>query len=182
MTTFRVLCDWSTCRKHKQKIVRVECPLLEALLSEEGISVDIREKHEDLERYVSKLEKIEKQKHKAFIWLKNGFALSKLQYILRASPAHSYMADVERFDDSLVAALAVVTNMKFGQNSLNQVALSIRLGGLGNRLSKGIAPPVRELVDCILNNVLLPERNDLCAAEREWNSGGLILAEGKICR
>ena len=38
---------------------------------------------------------------------------------------------------------------------------------------------VRELVDGILNNILSLESNDLSAVEREWSSGGLILAEGR---
>ena len=54
-------------------------------------------------------------------------------------------------------------------------------------MAKDIALPVfvsslhavRELVDGILINILLPESNDLPAAEREWGSGGLILAEGR---
>ena len=36
---------------------------------------------------------------------------------------------------------------------------------------------VRELIDGILNNILLPESNDISAAEREWSSGGLILVD-----
>ena len=76
-------------------------------------SVAIREKRDYLERLVSKL-KIEN--HKAFILLKNSFALPKLKYILRASPAHSHMEDSKRLDDVLAAALAAVTNLRIGEN------------------------------------------------------------------
>ena len=52
---------------------------LGAPLSEEGISVPIREKREDLERLVSKLKILEN--HQAFILRKYCFALPKLQHI-----------------------------------------------------------------------------------------------------
>ena len=39
---------------------------------------------------------------------------------------------------------------------------------------------VRQLVGGILNNILLPESNDILATEREWDSGSLISAEGKL--
>ena len=147
--------------------------LLGAPLSEEGISVAIREKHEDLKRLVSKLKIIEN--HQAFILLKNSFALLKQQYILRASPAYSHMENLERFDDALVAALTAVTNIRFGENSLTQVALPVSLEGLEIRMAKNIALPAfisflhaaRELVDGIFINILLPESNGLTAAERE---------------
>ena len=95
------------------------------------------------------------------------------------------MGELERFDDAFVAALTAVTNTRFGENSLAQVALPVSLGGLGIRMSKDIALPafisslhaVQERVAGILINILLLESNDLPAAEREWGSGGLILAE-----
>ena len=119
--------------------------------------------------------------------LKNCFALPKLQYILRASPVYSHMEDLESFFDALVAALAAVTKIRFGENSLAQVTLPVSLEGLRIRMAKDIALPafvsslhaVRELVDGILSNILLTKSNDLAAAEREWGSGGFILAEGR---
>ena len=59
--------------------------------------------------------------------LKNCFALSKLQYMLCASLAYSHMEDLGTFDDALVAALAAVTNTRFGENFLVQVELPVRL-------------------------------------------------------
>ena len=81
-------------------------------LSEKGISIAIRKKRQDLERLVSKLKIIDN--HQAFILLKNCFALSKLQYMLRASSAYSHMEDLEKFDDALIAAQDAVTSIKFG--------------------------------------------------------------------
>ena len=53
-------------------------------------------------------------------------------------------------------------------------------------MSRNIALPayisslhsVRGLVDGILSEVVLPESNDLRAAEEEWKGAGLTLAEG----
>ena len=151
-----------------------KCFLLGATLSKEGISVAIREKCDDFERLVSKLKII--KNHQAFILLKKCFVLPKLQYILRASLACSHIKDLEKFDDTLVAAVAVVTNIKFWENSLALVALLIRLRGLAIKMAKDIALQgfisflhvVRELVVVgILNNILLRESNDLSTADRE---------------
>ena len=93
--------------------------------SEKRISVAVREKVENLELLVFNMKIIEK--HQAFILLKNCFALPKLQYIFRISPAYSHMEDLERFDDALVAVLAAVTNIRFGEKSLAPVALPVCL-------------------------------------------------------
>ena len=82
---------------------------------------------------------------------------------------------MERVDDPLVVDLAAVTNKRFGENSLAQVALPIRLEGLGTRMAKDITLPafissllaVPTLVDGVLNNILLLESNDLSTMERD---------------
>ena len=67
------------------------------------------------------------------------------------------------------------------------MALPVCLGGMGIRMGKDIdlrafnslPHAARELVDCIFNNIPVPESNEVSAAEREWCSGGLFLAEGR---
>ena len=97
------------------------------------------------------------------------------------------MKDMERLGDALVVALAVVTNIRFRKNSLAQMVLPVRLGGLGIKMTKDIALPVfipslhaeREFVDGVLNNILLPESNNLSASERcRKTIDGLISTEG----
>lgn len=163
--------------------------LLGAPLSEEGIRDAILERRADLERMVARLKLIEN--HQAFVLLKNCFALPKLQYLLRASPAYKRRGELSRFDDTLVAALSAVTNVRFEGDSLVQASLPVRLGGLGITMSKDIALPafisslhsVCGLVEGILNDIPLPENNELQAAEEDWRSTGLSLAEGvNVCR
>ena len=43
---------------------------------------------------------------------------------------------MKRFHDTLLAGLAAVVNIKFRENSLPQVALHVRLGGLGIGIAK----------------------------------------------
>ena len=52
----------------------------------QGIPGAIHEKRETLERMTSKLEVL--NPHQAFVFFKNAFAIPKLQYVLRASPAY----------------------------------------------------------------------------------------------
>ena len=93
--------------------------------------------------------------------------------ILRSFLEYSHMERLENFVVALVAALKMVTNIRFEENSLAQEALPIRLGGLGIRMAKDIALAafissllaVRKFVDGILNSRLLPESDSLSAAE-----------------
>jgi hypothetical protein len=151
--------------------------LLGAPLHEEGVSAVIREKREGLERMVERLKLIDS--HQAFTLLKNCFALPKLQYVLRASPAYTRVGDLERFDEVLVSALSTITNVSFERESLEQAVLPVRLGGLGIRMSKDIALPafisslhsVRGLVDAVLHNVRLAGDDSLRMAVDEWRNG-----------
>ena len=60
--------------------------LLGAPVDIQGIPGTIHEKREAHERMTSKLEVL--NPHQAFVLLKNAFAIPKLQYVLRASPAY----------------------------------------------------------------------------------------------
>ena len=157
-------------------IVPTSSTLLGAPLSERGISYVIRERAEDLERMVSKLHLIEN--HQAFVLLKNCFALPKLQYVLRSSPAYRQEAELGNFDKVLLAALSCVTNTRFEDDARKQAVLPVRLGGLGVRLSSDIALPAFVsslhstcgLVDIILQKVRVVGDGGLRVAVGEWRN------------
>ena len=65
----------------------------------QGIPGTINEKREELERITSKLEAL--NPHQAFVLLKNAFAIPKLQYVLRASPAYLCREELQIFDRAL---------------------------------------------------------------------------------
>jgi len=169
------------------KVVHLsDSTLLGAPLSEGGISTAVRERQEDLERLVARLNIIES--HQAFVLLKNCFSLPKLQYILRASPAYREEESLTMFDETLTAALSSVTNVRFEGDSLVQAMLPVRLGGLGIRMSKDIALPafisslhsVRDLVEVILQKVQMREDNELQDVVNIWHARnqGLALPDG----
>ena len=147
----------------------------------------LRAKTRDLERMVGRLEQLES--HQAFVLLKSCFAIPKLQYILRASPAYKQSDDLSRFDDSLVGALAAVTNVRLEGHSLAQAVLPVSLGGLGVRMAKDIALPAfisschsaSELVEAVLLNVHhLAEESELRTAVDQWrvrNQGGDLVED-----
>jgi len=168
------------------KVVSVaDSSLLGAPLSVDGVSAAVLEKREDLERLVSRLNLIEN--HQAFALLKNCLSLPKLQYILRASQAYGCEEALTRFDETLVAALSSVTNVRFEGDTLVHATLPVRLGGLGIRMSKDIALPafisslhsVHDLVEAILHNVQLRDDNELGMAVDTWHekNAGLALPD-----
>ena len=71
----------------------VDCTLLGAPLSEEGIVGILGDRREDLQRVVSRLDVIDN--HQAFILLRNAFSIPKLLYVLRASPAYLRPRELE---------------------------------------------------------------------------------------
>lgn len=172
-------------------VPRSEALLLGAPLSEESVSMAVLEKRRDLERLVSRLRLLEN--HQAFAMLKNCFSLPKLQYILRATTAYKQEDVLARFDETLVAALSTVTNVRFDGDSLVQASLPVRQGGLGIRMSKDIALPafvsslhsVCGLIQTILCKVELPDDVELETAVEAWNlkSGEFVLADSvDLCR
>jgi len=151
--------------------------LLGAPLTEQGLASAIGEKRADLARLVSRLELIES--HQAFALLKNCFAIPKLQYILRASPAYKQEGELEGFDKTLVEALSTVTNVHLEGQPLAQAVLPVCFGGLGVRMARDIALPayisslhsVGELVGAVLQNVHhMAEDRELQTASDEWQT------------
>ena len=83
--------------------------LLGAPVDIRGIPGTINEKREALERMTSKLEEL--NPHQAFVLLKNAFAISKLQYVLRASPAYLCREELRIFDRALFGSLGRVAKV-----------------------------------------------------------------------
>ena len=70
--------------------------LLGAPVDIQGITGTINEKREALERMSSKLDVL--NPNQAFVFLKDAFAIPKLQYVLRASPAYLCREELRIFD------------------------------------------------------------------------------------
>ena len=99
----------------------------------------INEKREALERMTSKLEVL--NPHQAFVLLKNDFAIPKLQYVLRASPAYWCREELRIFDRALFGSLGRVTNVSLEGDVCKQAGFPVNFGGLGCRRAEDIAVP-----------------------------------------
>ena len=103
------------------------------------------------ERLVSRLELIES--HQSFVLIKNCFAIPKLQYVHRVIPAYIQVDNLSRLDRSLVAALAAVSNVSLGGQSLAQAALPVGLGDIALPAFISSLHSISELVEAVLQNV-----------------------------
>ena len=79
--------------------------------------------------------------HQAFFWLKNAFAIQKLQYVLRTSPAYLCGEELGIFDRALFGSLGRVANVSLEGDVCEQAGFSVNFGGLGCRRAKDIALP-----------------------------------------
>ena len=157
-----------------------ECSLLGAPVSPAGIPEVLLGKKEDLDLLISKLEVVDN--HQAFVLLRNAFAIPKLQYVLRASPAYACSGGLRSFDFSLREALARITNVEMKNDSWVQATLPV---GLGCRGASDVALPaflssmhsVGPLVETILSRINMVDTTELGEAEEMWvrRSGGLDL-------
>ena len=75
----------------------------------QGIPGTIHGKREALERMTSNLKVL--NPHQAFALLENAFAIPKLQYVLRASPAYLCGEELSVFDRALFDSLGRVANV-----------------------------------------------------------------------
>ena len=157
--------------------------LLGAPVDIQGIPGTIHEKREALERMTSKLEVL--NPHQALVLLKNAFAISKLQYVLRSSPAYLCGEELSVFDRALFDSLGRVTNVSLEGDVCKQAGLPVSFGGLGCRRAGDIALPsfiasmnsVGELVETILSRINIADNNELAEAVESWReaSGGASL-------
>ena len=75
----------------------------------EGISGIIHEKRRAFERMTSKL--VVLNPHQAFVLLKKTFAIPKLQYVPRASPAYWCREELHIFNRALIDPVGRVANL-----------------------------------------------------------------------
>ena len=113
--------------------------LLGAPVDTQGIPGTIHEKREALERMTSKLEVL--NPHQTFVWLKSAFAIPKLQYVLRTSPAYLCGEELSVFDRALFDSLGRVANVSLEGDVCKQAGLLVSFGGLGCRRAGDIALP-----------------------------------------
>ena len=113
--------------------------LLGAPVVIQGIPGTINKKREALERMTSKLKLL--NPHQAFVLLKNAFAIPKLQYVLRASPAYLCREELSVFDRALFDSLGRVTNVSLEGDVCKQAGLPVSFGGLGCRRAGDITLP-----------------------------------------
>ena len=79
--------------------------------------------------------------HQAFVLLKNAFAISKLQYVLRASPAYLCREELLIFDRALFDSLWRVANVSLEGDVCKQAGFPVNFGGLSCRRAEDIALP-----------------------------------------
>ena len=125
--------------------------------------------------------------HQAFVLLKNAFAIPKLQYVLRASPAYLCREELQIFDRALFGSLGRVTNVSLEGDVCKQAGFPVNFGGLGCRRAEDIALPsflasmnsVGELVETILSRINIADTNELAEAVESLRgaSGGAPLPD-----
>ena len=162
--------------------------LLRAPVDIQGIPEAIQEKRETLERTTSKLEVL--NPHQAFVLLKNAFAIPKLQYVLRASPAYLCREELSVFDRALFDSLGSVANVSLEGDVCKQAGLPVCFGC---RRAGDIALPsfiacmnsVGELVETtILSGINIADTSELAEAVESWReaSGGASLPDDPRCQ
>ena len=148
--------------------------LLGAPVDIQGIPGTINEKREALERMTSKLEVL--NPHQAFDLLKTAFAIPKLQYVLRASPAYLCREELQIFDRAHFGSLGRVTNLSLEGDVCKQAGFPVNFCGLGCRRAEDISLPsflasmnsVGELMETILSRINIADTNELAEAVESW--------------
>lgn len=79
--------------------------------------------------------------HSAYFLLKNCFAIPKLNYLIRSSPAWIHSVFINRFDSIIRSTLEKILNIKMDNKIWIQASLPTSRGGLGIRQLKDIALP-----------------------------------------
>ena len=166
------------------KITSIEgSTILGSPIASEGVRSEINSKLNALRRMISRLSLIDP--HQAFVLLKNSFAIPKLTYLLRSSPAFQETDLLEELDMTLRNSLGLITNIEFTDASWTQASLPARLGGLGIRKSTDIALPcyissalsAGSLVEAILSSVTDLAPFELSTEVETWKARGQGLVE-----
>ena len=140
----------------------------------QGIPGTINEKREAFARMTSKLEVL--NPHQAFVLLKNAFAIPKLLYVLRASPAYLCREVLLIFDRALFDSLGRVANLSLEGDVCKQVWFLANFSRLGCKRAGDIPLPsllasknsVGELMETILSRINIADTNELAEAVESW--------------
>ena len=157
--------------------------ILGSPISAQGVRAELRSRIEALKRMIAKLSLLDP--HQAFVLLKNSFAIPKLTYLLRSSPAFHQADLLQEFDQALRDSMSLITNVDFSEESWIQATLPTRAGGLGIRKSSDIALPcfissalsVGSMVEAILLPVTGLAPFNVSAEVELWKTYGEGLIE-----
>ena len=108
--------------------------------------------------------------------MKNAFAIPKLKYVLRASPAYLCREELRIIDRALFGSLGRVANVSLEGDVCKQAGFSVNFCGLGCRRAEDIALPsflasmisVGKLVETILSIINIADTNELAEAVESW--------------
>ena len=104
--------------------------LLGSPLSLEGVDAALTLKGEQLKEIQPRLAKL--ASHEAFFLLKSSFAVPRLQYLLRSSPAFK-SSHLRLLNDTVKDATASILNIQLNDEIWTQASLPVRWGGVGVR-------------------------------------------------
>ena len=124
--------------------------------------------------------KLEVSNVKAFVLLKNAFAIPKLQYVLKASPAYLCREELRIFDRALFGSLGRVANVSLEGDVCKLAGFAVNFGGLGCRRLANIVLPsfvasmnsLGELVETIISRANIAGTNELAEAVESWRGRG----------
>ena len=133
--------------------------ILGSPIAAQGVQKELNSKLTALKKMISRLNIIDP--HQAFVLLKNSFAIPKMTYILRSSPAYQQEDLLKDFDTAIRDSMSSIANIDFTEEAWTQASLPVRHGGLGIRKSGDIALPgyissalsAHSLVEAILSPV-----------------------------
>lgn len=116
--------------------------------------------------------------HSAFFLLKNCFAIPKLTYLIRTSPAWKFTGFINSFDDLLKGTLESILNIKLENKAWTQATLPTSFGGLGTRRLENIALPAflssvhgaNNIVSLIINSTDESLIGDTNGAKEIWRA------------
>ena len=97
----------------------------------------LEEKRRDLERMLLRLSDIDS--HDSYYLLKNSLSIPKLLFFLRSAPLYE-SESLDDFDNILKRGLGNILNIDMDEKKWHQASLPVKLGGLGVRSVKNIAP------------------------------------------
>ena len=160
-----------------------ESIILGSPIAPQGVRSELSSKLNALKRMISRLDLIDP--HQAFVLLKNSFAIPKLTYLLRSSPAFQETDLLNEIDSALRKSMSSITNVDFTDDSWTQASLPARSGGLGIRKSLDISLPcyissatsATSLVEAILLSVMDLAPFNVSAEVEKWKATGNGLVE-----